>query len=58
MYQFHKSDRFPYLLQLSPTKTGSIRVFYATGGGTRIILVTNIHNHLNSAKSWQEKRMR
>ena len=30
MYQFHKSDRFPYLLQLSPTKTGSIRVFYAT----------------------------
>lgn len=27
-------------------------------GGTRIILVTNIHNHLNSAKSWQEKRMR
>jgi len=31
MYQFHKSDRFPYLLQLSPTKTGSIRVFYATG---------------------------
>lgn len=28
MYQFHKSDRFPYLMQRLPIKNSSTSVFY------------------------------